>query len=71
MGGAAAEAAAVIGPSADSQQPIDSDEQADVLGGQAHRCQDKQHGDQSGAGDAGGAHTGQGSRHAGEKEERS
>lgn len=52
----------------DSQQPVDGDEQADVLRGQTHGGQDQQHGDQSSAGNTGGAHTGQGGRHTGGEE---
>lgn len=52
----------------DSQQPVDSNQQADVLGWQADGRQDQQHGYQSGAGNAGSSNTGQGGGHTEEEE---
>lgn len=51
----------------DSQQPVHSNQQTDVLSGQAHGGQDQQHGHQSSTGDAGGSNTGQGGGHAEER----
>ena len=53
----------------DSQEPIHSDEQTDVLGRQAHRRQDQQHGHQAGTGNTGRSHTGQRGRHTGQEKE--
>lgn len=47
----------------DSQQPVDSDEQADVLSRQTHGCQDEQHRNQSSTGNTGSSNTGQGGSH--------
>lgn len=41
------------------QQPIHSHQQADVLSRQAHRCQNEEHGNQSGTGDTGCTNAGQ------------
>lgn len=51
----------------DSQQPVDGDEQTDVLSRQAHGGQDQQHGNQSSTGDTGSSNTGQGGSHTGEE----
>lgn len=42
----------------DLQKPVDGDEQADVLSGQPNRCENQQHGHQSGTGDTGSSNTG-------------
>lgn len=47
----------------DSQQPVDGDQEADVLRGQAHRREDQKHGHESGAGDTGSSDTCQGGCH--------
>ena len=43
-----------------SQQPVHSNQQTDVLGGQANCGQDQEHGHQSSTWDTGGSNTGQG-----------
>lgn len=53
----------------DSQQPVDGDQQTDVLGWQADGRQDQQHGHQSGAGNTGSSNTGQGGSHTKEGKE--
>lgn len=45
------------------QQPVDSDQEADVLSGQPHRREDQKHGHQSSTGDTGCSHAGQGGSH--------
>lgn len=47
----------------DSQQPVDSNQQTDVLGGQADSGQDQQHGHQSCTGNTGSSNTGQSGSH--------
>lgn len=54
----------------DSQQPVDGDEETDVLSGQPHGCQDQQHSDQASTGNTGRSHTGQGRCHTGGREGR-
>ena len=44
------------------QQPINSDDETDIIGWQSDRGQDEHHSDQSGAGDAGRSDTGQSGR---------
>ena len=46
-----------------SQQPVDSDQEADVLSGQPHRREDQEHGHESRTGDTGCSDTGQGGCH--------
>lgn len=43
-----------------SQQPVNSNQQTDILGRQAHSGQDQKHGHQSGTGNTGCSNTGQG-----------
>lgn len=45
------------------QQPVDSDQEADVLSGQPHRREDQKHGHKSSTGDTGCSNTGQGGCH--------
>lgn len=45
------------------QQPVDGNQEADVLSGQPNCREDQQHGYQSGTGDTGSSYTGQGGRH--------
>lgn len=45
------------------QQPVDSDQEADVLSGQPNRREDQKHRHKSGTGDTGSSNTGQGGCH--------
>lgn len=47
-----------------SQQPVDSDQEADVLSGQPHRREDQEHGHESSTGDTGRSNAGQSGCHA-------
>lgn len=47
----------------DSQQPVHSNQEADVLSGQPHCCEDQKHGHKSCTGDTGCSNTGQGGCH--------
>lgn len=51
-----------------SQQPVNSNQQTDILGRQTHGSQDQKHGHQSGTGDTGCSNTGQGGCQTGWKQ---
>lgn len=51
-----------------SQQPVNSNKQTDILGWQAHSGEDQKHSHQSGTGDTGCSNTGQGGCQTGRKE---